>query len=74
MPPRQRKEIPVMVNPDPKFQDKHRYIKLKHDGSFVVMEQCEVNDFVDGSDGAYEVDEVWMTTAEYEALPEFMGF
>lgn len=62
---------------NPKFQgpqhDKRRYVKLKHDGASVILDPAEVTDFMDGNDD-YEVEDVWMSDAEYEALPEFQGF
>ena len=53
--------------------DKRRYVKLMANGSSVICEPFEVLDFfIDGDD--YESEDVWMSPAEYEALPEFMGF
>jgi hypothetical protein len=63
-----------MVNPDPKFQDKKRYVKLRVQGSNqqAIMPPEEVPEFTDGEE--YIVSDVWMTPHEYESLPEFTGY
>jgi hypothetical protein len=62
---------------NPKFQgaqhDKRRYIRLTSNGTTVICEPHEVQGIVD--DGSeYTTSEVWMSPAEYEALPELQGF
>ena len=55
--------------------DKRRYVKLSVDGASVTMAPEEVQSFMDGSDPPeYTITEVWMTPAEFEALPDFEGF
>lgn len=69
-----------MVNPDPKFQDKKRYVRvsLKGCGSFVAepneAQAFVVNDLIDEQDHEYTLEDVWMTPHEYESLPEFTGW
>jgi hypothetical protein len=62
---------------NPQFQgpqhDKRRYVKLTANGASVVCEPFEVADMMDG-DSECTVSDVWMSPAEYDALPEFMGF
>jgi len=54
-------------------RDKRRFVKITYDGQSCVCEPREVGDMTDGCDGAVLTD-VWMTTAEWEALPEFAGW
>ena len=69
-----------MVNPDPKFQDKKRYtrVRLKGFGSFVAepreAEAFIVADTIDEQDHEYTLEDVWMTPHEFEQLPDFAGF
>lgn len=62
---------------NPKIQgsqnDKRRYIKLTANGASVICEPFEVKDMIE-DESEYTITEVWMSPAEYEALPEFMGF
>jgi hypothetical protein len=66
-----------MVNPDPKFQDKQRFVKIKFDGSSCVVPpeavaQMVADDFSEGE--KYTTEDVWLTPHEYENLPEFNGW
>jgi hypothetical protein len=54
-------------------RDKKRFVKVTFDGSSCICEPQEVGDMADGCDGAVLTD-VWMTEAEWEALPEFTGW
>lgn len=68
-----------MVNPDPKFQDKKRYTKVIHDGSWFIAEPKEAEAFIvdstiDEQEHGYTVEDVWMTPHEFERLPDFTGF
>lgn len=68
-----------MVNPDPKFQDKKRYVRVEHDGSWFVSSPADAQDFMMSAkeyepEAAYKVTDVWMTPAKFEGLPEFTGF
>lgn len=64
---------------NPAFQgpqhDKQRYLKISASGgrSSVICEPLEASDWMDDED-EYVVTDVWMSPAEYESLPEFMGF
>lgn len=51
-----------------------RYVKLCVQGSnsHAIMRPEEVADFCDGEE--YITEDVWMTEAEYMALPEFEGY
>lgn len=63
---------------NPQFQgpqhDKRRYVKVTANGSSVICEPFELIDFAIDADGEFETEDVWMSPAEYDALPEFMGF
>lgn len=65
-----------MVNPDPKFQDKKRYVKVKHGGASFIAEPSEAQDFIDGADypSEYTTTDVWLTPYEFRKLHEFSGF
>lgn len=69
-----------MVNPDPKFQDKQRYMRIKFNGASCVVppeavDQMVADDIEPLEQGEhYEIEDVWMTPHEYENLPEFMGW
>lgn len=58
-------------------RDKQRYVKITFDGQLCT---CEPRDVETMLEGLLEcalfatVTDVWMTQAEYEALPEFMGW
>lgn len=54
-------------------RDKRRYVKIAFDGTSCICEPREVGDMTDGCEGAV-LSDVWMTEAEWEALPEFMGW
>lgn len=65
-----RNELPYMQLPE-------RYVKVKlkgQRGPVCICEPREVSDFCDGGDDEYECEDVFMTMAEVEALPEFEGF
>jgi hypothetical protein len=69
-----------MVNPDPKFQDKKRYVRIRFNGSSCIVEpnmvaQLVADDFSDREPGEeYSTEDVWMTPHEFENLPEFAGW
>jgi hypothetical protein len=69
-----------MVNPDPKFQDKQRFVKIKFMGSSCVVPpeavaQMVEDDFSDREPGEeYTTEDVWLTPHEYDNLPEFNGW
>lgn len=49
------------------------YIKITfNDGTYCICEPKDVDDMITGVDG-YKLDEVQMTEAEFDALPEFQG-
>lgn len=54
-------------------RDKKRYVKITYDGAPCICEPRDVDDMLDGCDGA-TIEDVWMTVDEYEALPEFQGW
>lgn len=65
-----RSELPYMQLPE-------RYIRMKIKGTkgpVCIIEPHEIPDMTDGSDDEYEFEDVYMTQAEVEALPEFEGF
>lgn len=53
---------------------KRRYVRMKVQGSsqVAIVPPDQVSDFEDGEE--YIKEDVWMTEAEYEALPEFEGY
>jgi hypothetical protein len=68
-----------MVNPDPKFQDKQRYVRITLRGfGSCISTPAAAADMIGekdpGSDDEYAVENVWMTPHEFENLPEFQGF
>lgn len=63
------------MNPDPKFQAKRKYIRVRHSGASFVDTPDGVAAFMQDSDATeYELTDVWMTPLEFESLPEFTGF
>ncbi|SEU40189.1 hypothetical protein SAMN03159335_06225 [Burkholderia cepacia] len=49
------------------------YIKITFsDGGYCICEPKDVDDMITGADG-YTLDEVQMTEADFNALPEFQG-
>lgn len=57
-------------------RDKKRFVKLTYDGSSCYCRPNEVNDMLCYEDRPQDFtrEDVWMTEAEYEELPEFMGW
>lgn len=53
-------------------RDKIRFLKVTFDGTSCICEPREAADMMD--DPEYTVSEVWMTQAQYDALPEFQGW
>lgn len=53
-----------------------RFVRLKYDGSWCVMEPDDAQDTIgDAPIGVeYEVEDVFLTRDQFEALPEFAGF
>lgn len=57
------------------MRDKKRYIRMTIDGTSCICEPREVAVMINDFDGeGATLTEVWMTEAEYEALPEFTGW
>lgn len=69
-----------MVNPNPKYQDKRRYVRIKFNGASCVVPPEQVaaivaDDFSEREPGeTYLTEDVWMTPHDYENLPEFQGW
>lgn len=63
-----------MSDPHLVTKEKLRFVKLSVQGSnaHAIMRPEEVSDFCDGEE--YITEDVWMTQAEYEGLPEFEGY
>ena len=56
---------------------KERYVRVRLKGTkgpVCICEPREIKDFCDGGEDEYEFEDVYMTKAEVEALPEFEGF
>ena len=52
---------------------KKTYIKITYqDGGFCICEPKDVPDMIEGAED-YKTEEVQMTEAEFDALPEFQG-
>lgn len=62
-----------MNEPRTKKRDKQRYVKLTFDGSSCICEPHEAEQMVK-DDPSLMPSEVWMTVAEFEALPDFQGY
>jgi hypothetical protein len=62
----------------PSKRQKIRFVKITYDGSSVYVRPNEVDDMVDKGTNyeleGYVLTDVWMSEAEYEALPEFAGW
>lgn len=56
-----------------KKRDKQRYVKLTFDGSSCICEPNEAEQMMK-DDPELTASEVWMTVAEFEALPDFPGY
>jgi hypothetical protein len=52
---------------------KHRYVRVTFEGQICTMEPREVEDFVRDT-GPCALEDVWLSHAEWEAIPEFQGF
>lgn len=59
-----------------KKRDKQRFVKLTLWGSACTCRPSEVADMLEGGepDEPMKQEDVWMTEAEFEALPEFQGW
>jgi hypothetical protein len=56
-------------------RDKIRFVRLEYDGARFVVPPDEAQIILDTDAPAeYKVTPVWMTQAEFDALPEFQGF
>lgn len=55
-------------------RDKHRFVRVKHDGASFVDTPAGAAAFLADSTEAYQTEDVWMTDGEFENLPEFAGF
>lgn len=64
------------MNPDPKYQDKRRFAKVRFKGGSFITTPQEAADFIDDADepSNYIVSDVWLTPYEYDNMPEFSGF
>lgn len=65
-----RNELPYMQLPE-------RYVKVKPKGQrgpICIIEADEVSDFCGGGDDEFDCEDVFLTLAEFEVLPEFEGF
>lgn len=59
---------------DPRNQPQH-YVRVTYDGTICVCEPWEVDSMVYGDDrSGYTFEDVWMTQAQFEQLPEFSGW
>ena len=59
-----------------KKRDKHRYVRVVIDGQRCTMEPREAEALISSAPieaDAYPLQDVWLTRAEFEALPEFQG-
>lgn len=57
-------------------QDKKRFVRLSYDGSSCICRPEEVDDMMrdaDDPDG-YTREDVWMSEAAFNKLPDFAGF
>lgn len=50
------------------------HIRITHEGSKVVCRPGEVRDMVQGLEGAFRLEDVWLSAQELETLPEFSGW
>lgn len=58
-----------------KKRDKRRFVKLTTDGSHCIVHTDELESILAGEElETIEQSDVWMTEAEWEALPEFQGW
>lgn len=57
---------------DPRNQPK-RFVRVTFDGLSCICQPCDVEAMTDGCDGA-KTEDVWMTEAQWNALPEFGGW
>lgn len=54
------------------LRDKHKYKRVQWSGGpSCICLPHEVPDIVEGEEAEWHATDVWMTDAEYEALPEF---
>ncbi len=51
-----------------------RYFRIDHDGSYLIVPPCDLDENVVGFDSAFTVSTVYMTEDEYKALPEHGGW
>lgn len=58
---------------DPRNQDR-AYMRVSHDGSSCVMEMNEAEALLKDAPGVYTSEEVCMTPAQFEKLPDFGGW
>jgi hypothetical protein len=63
---------------EPSKRQKVRFVKITYDKSSVYVRPNEVDDMIDrGTEyelEGYTLTDVWMSEAEFEALPEFAGW
>jgi hypothetical protein len=60
----------------PRLEQKKRYVKLTYEGSSCIVEANKVADQLCYEDRPqdFEREDVWMSPAQFRALPEFMGW
>lgn len=58
---------------DPNNQERV-YMRVRHDGSSCIMETHEAEELLRDAPGVYLTEEVRMSPAQYEKLPEFAGW
>lgn len=50
-------------------------VRPKSGGPWCYMERCELKETIEGDDPAnYDIEEVYMSDADWRALPEFEGW
>lgn len=55
---------------------RREYTRVEFDGVSFISTPAEAQDFISDSDDSaqYKLTPVWLTPAEFEAIPEFQGF
>lgn len=62
------------LHPEIAAPGKLRLMRIEANGTYCICKPEEVAEFTGEDPGEYKITEVWMTQAELDALPEFMGF
>lgn len=58
---------------DPRNQER-TYMRISHDGSSCIMETHEAEALLKDAPGVYGAEEVRMSQAQFEKLPDFAGW